>query len=90
MAAAAVELAESCQRSERTSPGLHRGLSIGLVLVATAVAIFAAANGDILVVGSTMLVALTNIGQLIFNPRVRPQNVTRSLEASKRVVAARV
>jgi hypothetical protein len=85
MAAAAVELAESCQH---TSPALHRGLAIVLILGSVALAILAAANGHGLVTISMVLVALTHIGQMIFNPRLRPQNVSRSLEASQRVLAA--
>jgi hypothetical protein len=31
------------------------------------------------------LVVLTNVAHLAFNPMARPQNVARSLEASRRV-----
>jgi len=90
MAAAAVELAEHCQRSQRAPQGLLPGLLIGLVIVSDVLAIFAAAKGDPWVVGSMSLIALSNVGHLILNPRVRPKSVSRSLKESKRVVAARV
>ena len=33
-------------------------------------------------------VTLANVGQLVFNPMLRPKNVARSLEASRRVSVA--
>ena len=89
MAAAAVELAERYQHKGRSEPMLHRFLAITLILVGVALAILAAAGGDALLMSAMALVALTNVGQLAFNPMLRPKNVTRSLEASRRVSAAR-
>lgn len=88
MAAAAVELAESYQRRERATPTLFRWLAIALILVAFALGIFAATDGDAPVMIAMALLVLTNVGQLVFNPAARPQNVARSLEASRQVSAA--
>jgi hypothetical protein len=88
MAAAAVELAERYQRRARVDATLYRGLVIALVFAGVALAILAAAEGDTLQVSAMALIALTNVGQLAFNPVLRPKNVARSLEASRRVCAA--
>jgi hypothetical protein len=88
MAAAAVELAERYQRKGRGEATLHRFLAIALILVGVALAILAAADGDALVMSAMALIALTNVAQLAFNPLLRPKNVTRALEASRRVSAA--
>jgi hypothetical protein len=88
MATAAVELAERYQRRGRGEPTLHRFLAIALILVGVALAILAAADGDTLLTSAMALIALTNVGQLAFNPMLRPKNVARSLEASRRVSVA--
>jgi Flp pilus assembly protein TadB len=88
MASAAVELAESYQRRGRGNATLHRSLAIALVIVGVALAIVAAAGGDALVMCAMALIALTNLAQLAFNPALRPKNVDRSLEASRRVSGA--
>jgi hypothetical protein len=88
MAAAAVELAESYQRKGRGEPTLHRFLAIALILVGVTLAILAAVAGEALVMSAMALIALTNVGQLAFNPMLRPKNVARSLEASRRVSVA--
>jgi hypothetical protein len=87
MATAAVELAESYRRKGR-NPALHRFLAITLVLVGVGLAALAATDGKLLVMSSMALVALTNVGQLALNPMLRPKNVARSLEASRRVLIA--
>jgi uncharacterized membrane protein YfcA len=87
MAAAAVELAESCQRRGRLPSMLLRLLAIAVILGATATAILSAADGDTLLTISMMIVVLANVAHLVFNPRIRPQNVARSLEASRRISA---
>jgi hypothetical protein len=89
MAAAAVELAERYQRRGRGEPTLYRFLAIALIFVGVALAVLAAAEGHALVMSSMALIALSNIGQLVFNPMLRPRNVARSLEASRRVSVAR-
>lgn len=89
MAAAAVELAERYRRRERDEATLHRFLAIALIFVGVVLAILAAADGDALVMSAMALIALTNVAQLAFNPMLRPKNVARSLEASRRVSAAR-
>lgn len=88
MAAAAVELAESYQRRGRVAPTLLRWLAIAVILGGVAVAILSAANGDALLTITMALVVLTNVAHLAFNPMIRPQNVARSLEASRRVSVA--
>lgn len=88
MAAAAVELAESYQRKGRGELTLHRFLAVTLIIAGLALAILAAADGDALLMSAMALVALTSVVQLIFNPMLRPKNVARSLEASRRVSAA--
>lgn len=87
MAAAAVELAESYQSRGREVP-LHRGVAIVLILVGLALAVLAAADGDALVMSAMGLLVLSNVAQFAFNPMTRPNNVARSLEASRRVSAA--
>jgi uncharacterized membrane protein YfcA len=88
MVAAAVELAESYQRRGRISPTLLRWLAIAVILGAVLVAILAAADGDTPATITMVLVALTNVAHLVFNPMNRPKNVARSLEASKRISLA--
>ncbi len=88
MAAAAVALAESYQRKGRSETTLHRFLAIVLILVSLALSVLAAAEGDALLMSAMALIALTNVGQLAFNPMLRPKDVARSLEASRRVSAA--
>lgn len=88
MAAAAVELAERYQRKGRNEATLYRFLAIALILVGVTLAILAAADGDALTMSAMALIALTNIGQLVFNPMLRPKNVARSLKASRRVSVA--
>jgi hypothetical protein len=88
MAAAAVELAESYQRRGRLAPTLLRWLAIAAILVGVAFAILSAADGDALLMISMALIVLTNVAHLAFNPVIRPHNVARSLEASRRVSVA--
>jgi hypothetical protein len=89
MAAATVELAERYQRRERGEATLYRFLAIALILlVGVALAILAAAEGDALLMSAMALIALTNVAHLAFNPLLRPENVARSLEASRRVSVA--
>jgi hypothetical protein len=88
MAAAAVELAERYQRKGRNEAALYRFLAIALILVGVTLAVLAAADGNALTMSAMALIALTNVGQLVFNPMLRPRNVARSLEASRRVSVA--
>lgn len=88
MAAAAVELAERYQRKGRNESTLHRFLAIVLILVGVTLAILAAVDGDTLTMSAMALIALTNVGQLVFNPMLRPKKVARSLEASRRISVA--
>jgi hypothetical protein len=85
MAAAAVELAESCGLQGSTK--LLLWLSPVVIIGAIVGAIFGAVEGDLLTAALLGLTALVNIGQLALNPATRPKNVARSLEASRQVVA---
>jgi hypothetical protein len=87
MVAAAVELAESYQHKGRIGPRLIRVLAIVLIPGAAILGILAATNGDNAVMVAMVLVVLTNAAHLAFNPAARPQNVARSLEASRRISA---
>lgn len=84
MAAAVVELAERYQRRGRGAPALHRLLAIALILIGVVLAILAAADGEVLLMSAMALIVLTNVAQMAFNPVLRPKNVARSLEASRR------
>lgn len=86
MAATAVELAERLQRKGRAESMLFRWLAFALIAIAVVLGIFAGIRGDVAVMISMGLVALTNVGHLAFNPATRPDNVARSLEASGRIV----
>jgi hypothetical protein len=89
MAAAAVELAERYQRREGGTSALFRWLAILLVLAAGGLGVLAALDGDAVLTIAMALIVLTNVAHLTFNPAARPENVTRSLEASRQVSAAR-
>lgn len=88
MAAAAVELAESYQRKEGGTSTLFRWLAIMLALAAGGLVALATVDGDVPVMIAMALIVLTNVGHLALNPAARPQNVARSLEASRQVSAA--
>jgi hypothetical protein len=88
MAAAAVELSERYQRRGSGELTLYRFLAIALIFVGATLAILAAADGDALLMSAMALIALTNVGHLVFSPMLRPKNVARSLEASRRLSAA--
>jgi len=87
MAAAAIELAESYQRKGRAESTLYRLLAMVLIPTAVVLGVLAATDGDAAVVMAMVLVMLTNIAHLAFNPAARPQDVARSLEASRRIAA---
>lgn len=89
MAAAAVELAKKYQRSEGGTSTLFRWMAILLVLAAGGLGVLAAVHGDALQTIAMALIVLTNVAHLAFNPATRPENVARSLEASREVSAAR-
>jgi len=88
MAAAAIELAESYRGHGRAYATLSRWLPFVTVVVFGAIAIPAAVNGDMAMAVVVVLLILGSVGHLILNPALRPKNVARSLEASKRVVAS--
>jgi hypothetical protein len=88
LAAAAVELAENCQRKGTVKRRCIEGLAIVLIIAGVALAVLAAADGDALAMSAMALLVLSNVAQFAVNPMTRPQNVARSLEASRRVSAA--
>ncbi len=85
LAPAAIELAESYQR-QRSGEWL-RWFAIVVGVVVACVAVLGAIAGDVLTVVVFGLAALVNIGQVALNPRFRPKNVARSLEASRQLTA---
>ena len=88
MAVAAVELAESLQRQSRIYAALMRWWPVFLFVSLSFRAIPAAIGGDGEMAIFYALLVLVGIGNLMFNPAVRPKNVGRSLDASRRVVAS--
>jgi hypothetical protein len=88
MATAAVELAESYQRQSRAYIALMRWFPAFMVVGLGYVTISHAVDGDTsLVIVYSLIVALSAL-HLLFNPAVRPKNMGRSLEASRRVVTS--
>lgn len=88
MALAAVELAESYQRQGRAYTALIRWLPAAMVVVFGFIAIPAAADGEAVMAVLYTMIILLGIGDVIFNPVVRPRNAARSLCASKQIVAS--
>jgi hypothetical protein len=89
MAAAAVELAERYQRREGGTSTLFRWMAILLVLAAAGLGVLAVVKGDVVLTIAMALLLLSNVAHLAWNPAARPENVARSLEASREVLAAR-
>lgn len=87
-AAAAAELAESYRGQGRIYTKLMPWLPATAIVVFGAAAIFVAVKGDALQAILYALFVLTNVAHLMFNPALRPQNVARSLEASRRILAS--
>lgn len=88
MAVAAVELAESFQRQSWIYAALMRWSPVLSFVVLTYLTTPAAVGGDGGMAILYALLVLVGIGNLMFNPAIRPKNVGRSLEASRRVVAS--
>jgi hypothetical protein len=86
MAAAAVELAESYRYRGRVLAAWIRWQPLVMVVVFGAIAIPAAIAGNTGMTIISMLLVLGSVMHLMFNPAIRPKNVARSLEASRRVV----
>jgi len=87
MAAAAIELAESCQDRMANQSALVRWLPVVAGVLLGAATIYFAIEGDTLVAVLNGIAAATNFAQLVLNPMFRPRNVARSLEASRQVSA---
>ena len=88
MAAAAVELAESYQRQSRTYIALMRWFPAFMVVGLGYVTISHAVDGDTSLLIVYSLIVVLSALHLLFNPAVRPKNMSQSLEASKRVVTS--
>jgi hypothetical protein len=87
LAVAAIELAESYRRQGRVYATVTRWMPWVMLVVFGGIAIPAAFQGDVGMTIAYMLLILVCVGDLIFNPVLRPKNVARSLEASRRAVA---
>jgi len=85
LAAAAIEWAENYQSQGRGYRALIRWLPLVVFIACGAASIFFAVDGDSLVAIANGLIALVNLAHLALNPMVRPQQVARSLEASREV-----
>lgn len=87
MAAAAIELAEKCEREGRTYMALMRWFPAFMIIG------FGFANLPYVIEGDTVaavlyaLIVLGSVGHLMFNPATKPKNMARSLEASRQIVA---
>ena len=86
MATAVVALGERYRAHGRAYAALIRWLPLCSVIVFGAIAIPEAIDGNIAMTIVTVLLVLGSIGHLALNPAVRPKNLARSLEASRRVV----
>jgi hypothetical protein len=87
LAAPAVELAERhLQRAGR--PTLMRGLTVVLVVAFGALAIVAAAKGELVSSALYGLFSVAQLGHLMLNPIARPKHMARALEQSRRVAVA--
>lgn len=84
MAPAAIELAESYQR-HRGETALMRWFPFFMIAAAGFFAVSYAIDGDKLGLIVNAVIVLANVAQLFFNPASRPRNLTRSLEASRRI-----
>lgn len=65
---------------------MSRGVAVAAVLVGAAAGVLAAINGDLVFIAAMALTALSNALHLVVNSAARPGNVTRSLEASRRIL----
>lgn len=88
MATAAVELAESYGRQSRAKVALLRWSPLILIVIGGVGATFNAIDGDRLGLFVYVLMILVSIWNLMFEPATRPENMARSLEASRRIAAA--
>ena len=86
MAVAAVALAERYQRQGHMR--LTRRLAILTVVLMVPASVFSILDGDTLRAVLFGFLALIHAAHLRFNPATQPENVARSLEASRRVIAS--
>lgn len=87
-AAAAVELAESYQRQNRTLTGVMRWLPAVIIIVGGVGVVLDALDEDYLGSILYVLLALIGITHFMINPATRPKNRIRSLEKSRLVASA--
>lgn len=88
MATAVVELAESYQRQSRAYAALLRWWPVVMVVSLGYLTISAAIDGDQVGLMLRGLTFLGAVGIAVLDPAIRPKNMARSLEASRRVTAA--
>lgn len=88
MTVAAIELAESYQRRGRIYGAVARWLPVAMVIVFGGITIPAAIDGDLAMTILFVLFVVGSVGHLVFNPALRPRNVARSLEESRRSLAS--
>lgn len=86
LAAAVVDLAESYRREGEGRAALARWAPAFLAAVFGCLAIWAAVDGDLWPLIANALLALGSIANFMLEPRRRPQNIARSLEASRRML----
>jgi hypothetical protein len=88
MAAAAVELAESCQRQSWGYTGVMRWGPIVLLVIAGCNGVLDATDGNALGLILNVLIAVISVLNFLLSPATRPKNMAQALEASRRVVLA--
>ncbi|HEU5254156.1 MAG TPA: hypothetical protein VFU16_12625 [Solirubrobacterales bacterium] len=86
-AVAAVALAEKYQSQSHSYRGAILWLPLVLIVLASISTIFALIDGNELRLLMNALIILLGGLQYVMNPIVRPKNMARSLEASRRVAA---
>lgn len=88
MAVAAVELGESYQRRGRVYTTAIRWWPVVAIVIFGFTAIPAVAEANTLQAILFAVLVLATLGQLAVDPAMRPKNIARSLEASRRVLAS--
>lgn len=89
LAAITLEAAEYYQTRDRVVAEVFRWCPFVVALSVIGSTLLGARDGQVEMVSFFLLGVLGVIGNLMLNPWTRPKNVTRSAEASKRVLASR-
>lgn len=88
LAAAAVELAEGYQQQNQTYTVFNRWAPVFTAVILSVLIIPGALAGDLPMAIAFCLVALSSIAYIMLDPVARPNNVARSLEASRQVIGS--